>query len=188
MIFLLIWLGQTTGFKGHLIWFALGLVFSLAGDVFLMLPREQFMAGLVSFLLGHLAYIVGFNSSLPRINLPLIILTLLVAGTAVQIYRRIAAGLTSGGKGRYKPPVLIYTIVISAMVLSALLTLVRQEWQPLHALIVAAGALLFFLSDTLLAWNKFVAPLANGRLKVIIAYHLGQLLIALGASAHFTSL
>jgi len=188
MIFLLIWLGLTSGFKGHLIWFALGLAFSLAGDVFLMLPRERFVAGLVAFLLGQLAYIVGFNSTLPRVNLPMLILALLVAGTAFQIYRRIAAGLMSSGNGHLRLPVMIYTIVISLMLLSAMLTLVRPEWQPLQALLVAGGAFLFFLSDTILAWNKFVAPLPNGRLMDMIAYHLGQLLITLGAAAHFLNI
>jgi uncharacterized membrane protein YhhN len=185
MILLLIWFGQSTGFKGHLIWFALGLVFSLAGDVFLVLPKEQFLLGLISFLLGQLAYIVGFNSTFPPVNLPTLILTLLVAATAFQIYRRIAAGLKSGGYESLKIPVLVYTTVISIMVLSALFTLTRTEWQPLHAIIVAGGALLFFFSDTILAWNRFVEPIPNGRLINMIAYHAGQLLIALGAAAHF---
>ena len=37
-----------------------GLVCSLAGDVFLMLPEERFVEGLVSFLLAHIAYVVAF--------------------------------------------------------------------------------------------------------------------------------
>ena len=41
-------------------WFVAALVFSLAGDVLLMLPREQFVAGLSAFLVAHLCYIVGF--------------------------------------------------------------------------------------------------------------------------------
>ena len=188
MVALLAWLGQCSGFRGHLIWFALGLAFSLAGDVFLMLPRERFMAGLVSFLLGHLAYLVGFNPELPPINLPALILATIVAGTALQIYRRIAASLKSGGNEHLRVPVLIYSIVISLMLLSALLTLVRSDWQPVHALTVSSGALLFFLSDTLLAWNKFVSPIPNGRLLVMITYHGGQLLITLGAAAHFLSI
>src|SRR5207248_7365578 len=40
-------------------WFVVALVFSLAGDVFLMLPRDLFVAGLASFLVGHVAYVVG---------------------------------------------------------------------------------------------------------------------------------
>ena len=46
-------------------WMVIGLVLSLAGDVFLMLPEKWFVAGLGSFLLGHIAYIVGLQLS-PR--------------------------------------------------------------------------------------------------------------------------
>jgi len=188
MVTLLVWLGQISGFRGYLIWFALGLAFSLAGDVFLMLPMERFIAGLLSFLLGHLAYLVGFNSTFPPINLPTLLLAILVAGTSLQIYRRIANSLKSSGNEHLRIPVLIYSIVISLMLLSALLTLVRQDWQPVQALAVSSGAMLFFLSDTLLAWNKFVAPLPNGRVLVMITYHMGQLLIALGAANHFLNI
>jgi uncharacterized membrane protein YhhN len=45
--------------------------------------------------------------------------------------------------------------------------------------------LLFFISDTTLAYNKFVAPLPNGRVIVMITYHLGQILIVLGAALRF---
>ncbi len=188
MVFLLVWLGQNTGFRGSLIWFALGLLFSLAGDVFLMLPKDKFIFGLVSFLLAHLFYLTGFNSKLPSLNFPAAILALLVAGTAAQIFLRISAGLRTSGKDQLRVPILIYTIVISLMMLSALLTLVRTDWQPVHALAVSGGALLFFLSDTILAWNKFVKPLPNGRVMNMITYQLGQLLITVGAAAHFLPL
>ena len=43
-------------------WFVVALVLSLAGDVFLMLPRDRFVEGLASFLLAHVAYVVGFTA------------------------------------------------------------------------------------------------------------------------------
>lgn len=185
MLALLIWLWVESGFSGYLAWFALGLVFSLAGDSFLMLPREQFIAGLVSFLLGHLAYVIGFNANLPPVNLASVILAALVGLTAVQIYRRLAGGLEASGNNQLKNPVRAYSIVISLMLFSALLTLVRPEWLPGPALLVSSGALLFFTSDASLGWNKFVAPLPYGNLRVIISYHLGQGLLVLGASLHY---
>lgn len=181
MLALLAWLWIESGFSGPLAWFALGLVFSLAGDCFLMLPKEQFIAGLISFLLGHVAYVIGFNPNLPPVNLASIILAALVGLTAVQIYRRLAAGLEASGDSQLKAPVLAYTIVIGLMLLSALLTLVRPEWLAGPALLVSSGALLFFISDSFLGWNKFVAPLQYGNLRVIITYHLGQGLLVLGA-------
>ncbi|MCD6285147.1 MAG: hypothetical protein J7M39_04450, partial [Anaerolineae bacterium] len=62
-------LGQRVG-GGHLaLWFVVALVFSLAGDIFLMLPDEKwFVPGLLAFLVGHLCYIVGFNPTWPPVG------------------------------------------------------------------------------------------------------------------------
>lgn len=188
MVALLAFMIQNGGSSGEALWFTLGLAFSLAGDVFLMLPKEQFIAGLVAFLIAHVAYIIGLRPSLglPQASLLIALgLALLVALTAVQIYRRIAAGLKASGKTSLRGPVLIYTIVISLMLFSAMLTLLNNTWFSLHALSVCIGAALFFLSDAILAWNKFVSPIRYGRLMNMSSYHLGQLLIALGAALHF---
>lgn len=188
MVALLAFMIQNGGLSQGVMWFTLGLAFSLAGDVFLMLPKEQFIAGLVSFLLAHLAYIVGLNPRLsmaPPVFWIALGLAVVVGLTAGQIYLRISAGLRAGGKAGLQTPVLIYTMVISVMLLSAILTLLSNRWFPLHAITVCVGAALFFLSDTILAWNKFVSPIRNGRLMNMSTYHLGQLLIALGAALHF---
>jgi len=185
MIALIAWLLSEGGFQGHLLWFTLGVIFSMAGDVFLMLPRDLFIPGLVSFLLAHLCYIVGINKTLPGFSLPGVILLVIVAVTAVQIYRRVADSLKAKGLAKLRMPVLAYTCVISVMLLSALLTLVGTDWVTSAALAVSVGALLFFLSDAVLAWNKFVAPLPNGRIINITTYHLGQVGIVMGALLHF---
>lgn len=180
MLALIAWFWQNGGSQGHAIWFGLGLVFSLTGDIFLLLPREQFIAGLVAFLMGHLAYVAGFNPTPPPFHLSSLLLALLVGLAAFQIYRRIEAGLLAKGLSKLRMPVLVYSVVISLMLWSALLTLVRQEWAALASLAAAGGAMLFFLSDTLLAWNRFVAPFRLRRLPSMVTYHLGQVLIALG--------
>lgn len=188
MVALIAFVIYNGGLSGGMRWFALGLAFSLAGDIFLMLPKEQFIAGLVSFLLAHVAYIIGLN---PRLSpeLPVLLIALglaaVVALTASQVYRRISAGLRASGKTSLLAPVLIYTLVISVMLLSAMLTLLSNNWFSVHAITVCVGAALFFLSDAILAWNKFVSPLRYGRLMNMSSYHLGQLLIALGAALHF---
>ena len=182
---LLAWFWTATGFRGPTIFFAAGLLFSLAGDVFLMLPKEQFIAGLVSFLIAHLFYILGFTRSLPHASLPVFILAALVTLTAWQIFSRVRAGLAAAGKKKLILPVLVYTTVISIMLFTALLTLLNDEWSAGTALLASAGALLFFLSDGILAWNKFVEPLKNGKLAVIVTYHAGQVLIALAAASQF---
>lgn len=188
MVALLIWIVLNGGLSDGLVWFTLGLAFSMAGDIFLMLPRERFIAGLISFLLAHLMYTAGFNLAPPALNLPAAIVAVLIAFTWFRIYRAIAAGLQASGNEALKIPVLAYSLVISVMLLSALLTLTGETWQPAPALLVSGGALLFFISDTLLAWNKFVTPLRYGRLVVILTYHLGQIMITLGAVLHFGSI
>ena len=181
MLLLLAWLWSTGGVRGDLAWFALGLVFSLAGDVFLVLPKEQFIPGLISFLLAHLSYIAGFNRSLPPFNLASLSLLILVGLTALRVVRAIVEGMEATGHARLKGAVLAYTGIISLMLLSALLTLVRTEWLEENAWLVSAGAILFFISDALLAWNKFVLPVRSGRLAVMVTYHSGQVLLILGA-------
>jgi uncharacterized membrane protein YhhN len=89
MVVLLAWLASIGGLQGYLIPFAFGLVFSLAGDVFLMLPKERFVGGLVSFLLAHIAYIIGFNDSIPPLNLVTLVVVILVGLVALRLYRRI---------------------------------------------------------------------------------------------------
>jgi len=190
MVVLLVWLWQAGGFSGGLIWFTIGVLFSMAGDIFLMLPKERFIAGLISFMLAHIAYLVGFSTQAPPLNAASIVLAFLVSMVGIQVYRRIAQGLDKAEKNKLKIPVLAYSAIISLMLLSALVTLVRgdEQWSAGAALAASSGALLFYLSDTLLAWNKFVTPISHGRLRVRITYHLGQALIVLGAVLHFSPL
>jgi uncharacterized membrane protein YhhN len=187
MLALLAYLATANALQGQLVWFTLGVFFSMFGDIFLMLPKEQFIPGLISFLLAHLAYTVGFTTSLPNLDLPTIILIFILLLTAYQVFKRISEGLDSKQLTRLKIPVLAYTIIITLMVFSAITTFLRLEWSFLSAMSVSIGAILFFLSDTILAWNKFVQPLRFGKLITIINYHAGQILIVIGAVYHFTN-
>jgi len=186
IIALISWLALNDGFSGQMIWFGIGLVFSLAGDIFLMLPTNHFIKGLISFLLAHIAYIIGLNQTIPPLNIVSLILTILVLVTTYQMYRRITSGLSEAGRKTLTIPLLIYTVAISIMLLSALLTLVRPSWEALPALIVSIGALMFFISDSILAWNKFVHVINYGSLAVMVTYHLGQLGIIIGAAIYYS--
>ena len=73
------------------------------------------------------------------------------------------------------------------MLLSALLTLSRPDWEMHAALTVSVGATLFMLSDAILAWNRFVRPIKNGRVMNMAAYHLGQIVLVIGVVAHWSS-
>lgn len=187
MLVLLLWFYLATGFQEAMLWFALGILFSLAGDIFLMLPKEQFIAGLVSFLLAHIAYVVGLNQIPPPLNLASLIVLLFVVLPAASIFQRIRAGLREKDREKLVLPVFLYSTVISVMLISALLTLVQPDnlWHPWAAIFVSMGALLFYISDTLLAWNKFIMPLAGGRVLVHITYHLGQYALIFGVALNF---
>jgi uncharacterized membrane protein YhhN len=112
-------------------------------------------------------------------------LAILLALTAARILRRVIAGVRQKGLQRLVLPVGLYGTVITLMLLSALLTLYTPRWKSLASLLVASGALLFYSSDVLLAWNKFVTPIKNGRLANMILYHLGQFAMVTGVILQF---
>jgi uncharacterized membrane protein YhhN len=171
-----------------LIFFGLGILFSLAGDVFLMFSDRWFIPGLVSFLLAHVAYIIGFNLPLPVVSPTWALLVALVlAFSAARLLRLIVAGLAAKGQRKLIGPVIVYGVVITLMLLSAMLTLFRLEWKATPAALVSVGAMLFFYSDAILAWIKFVAPIKNGRMMNMITYHLGQIALIAGVLIQFTS-
>ena len=161
-------------------WAAVALVFSLAGDVFLMLPKERFMWGLGAFLMAHVAYLLAFSLTAPPFNAWTAGLAIGVGIVAGQFYERLTKALDAAEKGFLKKPVAAYTLAISLMVLSALMLPFRADISRSGALTVAAGAVLFFASDALLAWNRFVHPVPHGRLFTRILYHAGQLAMVLG--------
>ena len=149
--------------------FVVALLLGLAGDVLLMLPRDYLLPGLVAFLLGHAAYIAGFRF-LPFTAAPAGAAVILVAAGAALMLRRYVAGLRRSGRNRLVAPVLVYAVVISLTVVSAAGS---RHW------VAFAGALLFYVSDALFAWYRFVGPLRWGRPVNIVLYQAGQALLAL---------
>ncbi|MGH3073946.1 MAG: lysoplasmalogenase [Gaiellales bacterium] len=151
--------------------FVAALVLSLIGDVALMLPRERFVGGLVSFLLAHLAYLVGLGIIVARQGSVVgAIVGLGLAGLVLaSVGRRVVAAMRTTYP-RLLGPVVAYMVVISTMLVVAFAT-----GRPL----ALAGATLFYTSDATLAWNRFVERRRWGRLAVITTYHLGQALLVL---------
>jgi len=183
---LMAWLWLLSGWKGPLLWFGLALVFSLAGDILLLLPASFFLPGLGAFLLGHIAYVVALNRHAPPANWTSLFLLLMGVGLVAWIYPKIRTGLRAKpGTSRMGPPVLAYSLVLTAMMLSAVLTLFRPEWNRPAAIITALGGILFFISDTLLAFDRFAAPIEHGHLLVMVTYHLAQIALVAGALLQF---
>jgi uncharacterized membrane protein YhhN len=178
----LIW--QSAGFGGPMLWFTVGVVFCLAGDIFLMLPHDMFIFGLLAFLLGQACYVIGFNNVAPYLNLWGVFLIIMLGIYIGWLYPKIADSLIQKGRGGLKIPVLIYSFVISLMVYSALMTWTRPGWIVASAVSASIGAILFYVSDSILAWDRFVEPVSHARLGTMIFYHLGQIGIVLGAILH----
>ena len=185
MIVLFIYLWTSVGLQGAPLWFGLGILFSLAGDVFLMWLDRFFVYGLAAFLLAHVFYVIGFNSPPSPISAWEMLLAVIVGLGGVRVMRRILSGLAEKGQLRLRAPVAIYGTVISLMLLSAMIKLTDPAWGAGASLLVALGAFLFFLSDIVLAWNRFVAPIQNGRMLNIGLYHLGQIMLIAGVVMQF---
>ena len=192
MIVLIAWVlltaGQADGYSPGLTWFVIGLVLCLFGDIFLMFPPERFfIPGLVLFLLGHIAYILGFGvcSFTERTMIPAILLILFITIVGLRLFKSLKAGLKASGKERLIIPVGVYSVVISYMLFSAAYSFLTPEWSTSEAYLVVSGALLFYISDILNAWERFVPLYNNARLKIMITYHLGQILLVVGATLHF---
>ncbi len=152
---------------------ALGLACSLVGDICLMLPHDRFVAGLLSFLLAHLAYIAAFS----RADLVawggtalLSLMPLLAYGLAIFLPLRSRLGPLT-------VPVLGYMLIILLMAWRAI-EYARQYPAP-GSLATACGALLFLISDSALARNRFAQPFRAAQLLVLGTYFLAQWLIAL---------
>jgi uncharacterized membrane protein YhhN len=144
--------------------FIVALAFSLLGDVFLMLPRNRFVAGLAAFLVGHLCYIAGLQLR-GQYGFWFVIGLVVVVVAVLTIGLRIVRAVRRSDEPALAVPVTAYIAVISFMLASAFGT--RNAFA-----IVGAG--LFYASDALIAWGRFVDEKPWGRIAVMVTYHLGQ--------------
>ena len=184
MVGLFLWLSASTGLQGQAFWFGLGILFSLAGDV-LLLFENMFLPGLVAFLFAHVSYITGFRESIVTTTIWSLILAAFIALNIGRLLQRIVGAMRTKGENKLIGPVLIYGTVISVMLYAAMSTIYDPVWKNSAALFVGLGAILFCASDAILAWNKFVAPVRNGRVWNNTLYYLGQIGIIAGVIAQF---
>ena len=184
IIFLMIWLYFETGFKGDTLWFGMGLLFSLFGDVLLLFDR-MFMPGLVAFFLTHIFYLLGFKEQLLHPTTWSLILLFFILLNGIRLLRRIASAIRTRGEDRLVNPVILYGLVVTLMLYAAIFTIFDPAWTTGAAFFVSAGAFLFWISDLMLAWTKFVTPLKSGHILIIVTYQLGQIFLIAGVISHF---
>jgi len=144
-------------------WFVAALVFSLAGDVLLMLPSDQFVGGLSAFFVAHCCYLAGFWSQGPALA-PLLV-AVAVTTVVIGLLGRKVVGAARRQDPAVAGPVAAYIVVIGAMLATAL-----AVGNPL----AAVGTGLFVTSDSMIAWDRFVGKVPHASVLIMVTYHLGQ--------------
>lgn len=167
ILLLLVIAVRAPAFRGRLPLIA-AIFFSGCGDVILDLSfKGAFIAGLASFLTAHLFY-VGVFALHFQLQKKLLVVTLagivLPAAMAVFLWPHL---------GELKLPVAVYVTAIASMFLSSV-----NRSQVNSSLIF--GAMFFLISDSVLALNKFYAPIPAARYAIMATYYLAQYLIVTG--------
>jgi uncharacterized membrane protein YhhN len=146
-----------------------GLCLSLLGDIFLMLPKNRIRPGLVAFLAAHVLYIFALSQGI-QLRSYFVLVPLLLLGAIIYavIFKNIR---------RLRVPVLVYVLVLSLLAWVAInrhLTFADQA-----SLLVMLGGLLFFVSDSALAVNRFRKKFWLAEILILSTYFAAQLCFAL---------
>ncbi len=168
--------------------FVVAMIFCWLGDVFLMFDSANelfFIFGLAAFLLGHVSFTVAYrqlrnkegaglnNPQKLRFSFPVL---LIGTGLVTILYPVL---------GDLKVPVMVYALVLTLMVLQSIFRYGFTSSSSFRNICI--GALFFLASDSLLAINKFLQPLPNASLLIMVTYMAAQYLITIGALSHKNS-
>lgn len=156
-----------------------GLVFSLAGDIFLMLEKDLFIQGLISFFIAHICYVFAFGQFLDLNSLPwLLLISFIVISFVIWQYLKESLG-------KLKIPVLAYMSIIIFMSFAAgswaIQSMGTNNLMP--ALLAFIGSIVFMCSDTSLAINRFKQKYKYGQVLTLSTYYVAQILFVLSALA-----
>lgn len=172
IIFLLLF--TWNGHAQYAFWILFGLIFSLVGDIFLMLSKKYFKYGLFAFLVAHVFYIYAFTMNVHQYNYFIL--------SIVLIYSVLMFLYLKNSLGSNILPVAVYIIVISFMLWTAISRYLDQT--NLLNLFVLTGGILFVISDTVLAINKFKKQLMFSEEIVLLTYYTAQILFVLSTITH----
>ena len=161
--------------------------FSWVGDTALMFESTNsnfFIIGLVGFLISHLFYILayrqhqhqGTEDALQGIKKIRFAFPIVLAGTGLVV-------ILYPVLGALKVPVMVYALVLVVMVLNGLFRYGRTGNKSFW--LVFGGAILFMLSDSILAINKFLEPVQQAGILIMSTYITAQFLLIEGLCAHF---
>lgn len=154
-------------------WVLAGLVCGLMGDVCLALKgNNAFKAGLVVFLLGHVLYVMAF-AGLARPSDWLTLGHLLIVAVSAGVFWWLRPHL-----GAMTIPVALYVLAISMMLAAAWVSFLNPDLKATGAWALLVGASCFYLSDLLVARERFVRSQFVNRLLGLPLYYGGQFCIA----------
>ncbi len=144
----------------------LGLGLSALGDAFLEASPLLFLPGLVAFLLAHVAYVVAFWGRTQKLHLQRLVPVVVFSGTAYYFL--------SPHLGAMRLPVIAYIVVISAMIWRAAAQVGEDRRGDFGPWLATIGAMLFAISDVMVAWSRFVDPEAGLKIPLMLLYWAGQ--------------
>jgi uncharacterized membrane protein YhhN len=156
------------------------LTLSWIGDIILMFADKgelYFIAGLIAFLLSHISYIILFSKQL-RIYIKKSKIIYWIGVTAIALYLIVMMLILLPSLGDLKAPVFVYALTISIMLLFALKGFLN--WQKPASIYILIGAIIFVASDSILAFDKFYAPLKYSSFLIMVTYLIAQYLIVTG--------
>jgi uncharacterized membrane protein YhhN len=178
-VLLIIFSANLNPFKNLLHGFMfIGLCFSWAGDVVLEFSKNNgnmFIAGLVFFLLAHIMYITVFIITPGKNSIIGHRIYLLIP---VIIYGVILVSYLYPGLAEMKMPVILYAIVLLSMLSGAINRV--EKVNKLSYFMVLAGAILFVISDSSIAVNKFSHQFESSGILTMSTYIVAQYLIVTG--------
>lgn len=153
-------------------WYVIALIFSFAGDVLLLDKSNLFLMGIAAFLITQLLYISIFAKGLKDSSF----VNKLKALLPFLVYFIVLITVLKPGLQDFFIPVLIYGLAISLFGTVALLNyLIKRDMISLR---LFTGAVLFILSDSLIAFNKFHHERSFYPVIIMITYIVAQYLIA----------
>jgi len=152
--------------------YILALVFSFLGDVLLMWSGEIFfILGLISFLLAHLTFIKIITSKIKKTTIKSLLKSIIPFGVFLVLLQSVLFPHLD----EMKIPVIIYGTVISIFGITASIRCLEQRNK--QTLLLLIGAIVFAISDSVLAINKFYYSAHFLEITVMITYILAQYLI-----------
>lgn len=169
----------------------IGLAFCLAGDVYLIDGDRpgMFMRGLASFLVGHIVFIAALTSVQSVKGAPLSLDRELAVAGVLALFVLLMFLYMRANLGAMQGPVLLYMVVIALMAHRAIGGVDLSMPFPSQAALAAGGSILFMISDSILALNRFMFPPAPGepeegrdKIWVLTTYYAAITLLALSCA------